>query len=478
MDSPHQAAAPPGATPPGEPARSLRLSIWEGCSSAVFGALTGEALVIAFLLALGAGDLHIGLYSALGTLATAGGVLGARATGAVGRWKPLVLGPSLASRLCPAAAALLPWLPMSAGARLWAFLGLMFASSLLVNFAANPWISWMAALVPADRRGRYFALRNSCVNAVGMVTTYTVGWLATEARRRWGTGAETIAPFFAVSAVFALITTMLYARQWEPPGRVEAALPLHGMWAAAWMAPAFRRLMVFSAAWAFVCGIAGPFFAPHMQRHLQMPLRTIALYSILAGVTGIVAQPLWGRVSDRVGHRPTLLLTGASVTWLPLLWLFAAPHRLWPIWLDAAITGLVWPGFHLAHFNLALSVAPERHRTACLAVRGLATGLVQSLAALAGGALAHAIGEVQWTVGPFHFVNYHGLFVASALGRLALLPLAAHLPEEGAWSVAVVARLALTRATRLFADGLEAGWTFVRPRRRRDAPGRPHDPTR
>jgi len=455
------------APPPGEPSRSLRLSIWEGCSSAVFGALTGEALVIAFLLGLGAEDFHIGLYSALGTLATVGGVLGARATGVLGRWKPLVIGPSLASRLCPALAALLPWLPISAPSRLWAFLALMFASSLLVNFAANPWISWMAALVPADRRGRYFALRNSCVNAVNMVATYVVGWLATEVRTRRGSGPEAIAPFFAASALFALLTTLMYGRQWEPRGRIEAALPLHRMWTVAWRAPAFRRLMMFSAAWAFVCGIAAPFFAPHMQRHLDMPLRAIALYSILAGLTGIVAQPLWGRVSDRVGHRPTLVLTGALVTGLPLLWLFATRERLWPIWLDAALTGLVWPGFNLAHFNLALSVSPDQHRTVCLAVRGLVTGIVQASAALLGGALAHALGEVRWTLGSLQWINHHLLFAISAVGRLMLLPVAARLQEEGAWPVTVLARVALTRASRLFADGLEAGWSLLRPRSRR-----------
>ncbi|MCX7818172.1 MAG: MFS transporter [Kiritimatiellae bacterium] len=456
----------PTAPPPGEPARSLRISIWEGCSSALFGALSGEALVIAFLLALGASDLHLGLYSALGTLATAGGLLGARATGALGRWKPLVIGPSVASRLCPALAAALPWVPISASARLWTFLALMFISSLLVNFAANPWISWMAALVPPDRRGRYFALRNAIVNGVGMAATYAVGWLATEVRRRGADGAAAVAPFFVASAVFALLTTWLYTRQWEPPGRVEAPLPMHQMWAAAWAAPAFRRLIVFSAAWALVCGIAAPFFAPHMQRQLQMPLRTVAVYSILAGLTGIAAQPLWGRAADRAGHRPTLVITAAAVAGLPLLWLLAAPGRLWPIWLDAVLTGIAWPGFNLAHFNLALAVAPERHRTACLAVRGLVTGVVQSIAALTGGALAHAIGTACWEWGPFQWVNHHALFVVSSMGRFALLPLAARLPEPGAWPAAALARLALTRATRLFADGLASGWTFVRPRRR------------
>ncbi len=454
------AAGSTPAPPAGEPWRSLRISILEGCSSAVFGALTGEAIATALLLALGGGDVHVGAMSALGTLATVGGLLGARAAGVVGRWKPLVVGPSLASRLSWAVAAALPFLPLTREARLWGFLALAFASSFLVNFAANPWISWMAAMVPEARRGRYFALRNTVVNAVGMSATYAVGHLVTRARAAAGGGPEVLAPFLAASLPFTLLTTWLYTRQWEPPGPREPPTPLHGMFRAAWRDPGFRRMMTFSMLWAAVCGVAGPFFMPHMLRHLGMTMRQVATYSILAGLVGLAAQPLWGRIADRAGHRPTLVFNVCAVGVLPLLWLAARPGRLWPIWLDALATGLFWPGLNLALFNLALGTAPPGYRTACLAVRSLSVGMVQAAAALLGGAIAHAL-EGRGAAG----VNHHVLFVASSLGRFALVGLAARLSEERAQSVAGMVRMAGGAAGRLFADRLEAGWTWVRGRR-------------
>lgn len=116
---------------------------------------------------------------------------------------------------------------------------------------------------------------------------------------------------------------------------------------------------------------------------------------------------------------------------------------------------------NLAHFNLALGTAPARHRTACLAVRGLSVGIVQAVAALAGGAIAHTLYAAA-EPGPLAAVHHHALFVLSSLGRLALLGAAARLEEKQAWSALAIARLAGGAAAQLFADRLEAGWALLR----------------
>src|SRR5579862_844427 len=65
-------------TPEGEPGRELnrleilrgmRLSIWDGAFATVHGALTGGAFLTGFALWLGAGDLALGLLTAIPTFA-------------------------------------------------------------------------------------------------------------------------------------------------------------------------------------------------------------------------------------------------------------------------------------------------------------------------------------------------------------------------------------------------------------------------
>ncbi len=451
----------PSPRPSGEPARSLRLAVAEGCSSAAFGALTGNAIVTAFALALGARDVDLGLLTALTTVSAAGGLVGARIVGIAGRRKPLVTGAALAGRLAWSLAGLIPFLPATPAVRVGLLLGIVFASNFALNLSLSPWTSWMTDLVPPDRRGRYFGLRNTVISLVQMLATYGTGLLATAAMRRTP-GAVALVPFFAASIVFALLTAWILRRQWEPPLRSEPPIAFGRMLRLPFADPDFRRLLVFFILWSSVCGVAGPFFAPHMYRHLGMSVAQVALYSIFSGVCGLASQPLWGRIADRFGHRPVLAVNIVAVSTLPLFWLFATPGFLWPIWIDAMLTGIFWPGLNLATFNLVLGTAPEANRTSHLAVQNLVAGAFLAIAAVVGGLLAHAMGGWTWRVGPQTFVNFHVLYVLSSLGRIALLPLALRLREDHARPFAALVQIAGDKASRLFADGVEAGLTFLR----------------
>ncbi len=452
-------------TPPprfsGEPARSLRLAVLEGCSSAAFGALTGNAIVTAFALALGAGDFHFGLLSALTTVSAVGGLIGARIVGLVGRRKPLVAAAALAGRLVWALAGVIPFLPLTADARVGILLGIVFLSNLSLNLSLNPWTSWMTDLVPSDRRGRYFGFRNTVISLAQMLATYGTGLLASAAMRRVG-GAPALVPFFAASTVFAVVTAWILTRQWEPPLQSEPPIAFGRMLRLPFENADFRRLLGFFVLWSLVCGVAGPFFAPHMYRHLGMTVSQFALYSVFAGVCGLIAQPLWGRIADRVGHRPVLAFNIVAVSTLPLFWFFATPGFLWPIWIDAMLTGAFWPGLHLAAFNLVLGSAPAANRSSYLAVQSLLAGVSMALAAVIGGALAHAMGAWTWKIGPQTLVNFHVLFALSAVGRIAMLPLALRLREDQARPFDELVQIVGDRTSRLFNDGLEAGMTFLR----------------
>ena len=167
-----------------------------------------------------------------------------------------------------------------------------------------------------------------------------------------------------------------------------------------------------------------------------------------------------------------------GVFFLPLLWLPATPDRLWPIWLDALLTGFFWPGINLAMFNLVIGTAPRENRTSYLAVQSLATGLSQFAAALTGGALAHAMAGWHWAAGGLVLINFHVLYAISAFGRLALVPLALRLTEDRAGSFSALIGRTGDWAARLFGDSLEAGaslwrrWPGRPSRRARGAGGR------
>ncbi|WP_026555157.1 MFS transporter [Arthrobacter sp. 35W] len=53
---------------------------------------------------------------------------------------------------------------------------------------------------------------------------------------------------------------------------------------------------------------------------VKIPASQLLIASVLAGVVGLIAQPIWASLSDRVGRRPvfTGTLIGAAILWFPM----------------------------------------------------------------------------------------------------------------------------------------------------------------
>ncbi len=452
---------PPRQTPPGEPGRSQRVSILEGSFAQVHIAITGGSLVTAYALMLGAGDFDLGLLAGLTALSTAGSVLGARWVGILGRRKPLSIATSVAGRVVWGMLCALPFLGLPLPVELGLFLAAVFVGNTLVNISGTAWLSWMTDLVAIERRGHYFGVRNTILGGVGMAVTYGAG-LAFDHFVARGERAGGLALIFGAAVFFAAAAGAVLSRQWEPPLRGELPIPLLETMRRPFGDRRFRRLLLFVMLWSAATGIAGPFFAAHMIKNLGMSFSAIAFYSIVAGVLNLATLPLWGRVIDRVGNRPVLVVNLLGVSYLPLLWLFAGPGRLFPIWLDAGLTGLCWPGFTLALFNLVLATAPEENRTAYLGMQSLAVGISTFAASILGGLAATLLGNFHLDILGLGIVNFHVLFVLSAAARIALVPIALGLREERARPFGVLLGLAGDQVSQRFSQGWQIGVAIMR----------------
>lgn len=448
-------------TPPGEPRRTQRLSVVEGGLATVHIAITTGPLVTAYALFLGAREFQLGLLAALTALSAVGSMLGAHAVGLIGARRRLTVVSSVAGRGLWGVLCLIPFVPLAPETRFAVFLAAVFLGNALTHAGGAAWLSWMSDLVPIERRGRYFGVRNAIVGTVGMGVGYAAGH-AFDVSERAGTPAAGLAAIFGTAVFFAALAGAVLDRHWEPslagerPRRLVETLgrPLANR--------PFRRLLAFLVLWSVATGLAAPFFAAHMITNLGVSLSTLALFSIISGSMNLVMLPFWGRMIDRFGNRPVLAIDMAAIGLLPLLWLFATPQNLVPIWIDAVLTGIFWSGFTLANFNIILASAPEEDRTAYLGAQNVAVGVSAFVAALAGGIVASGLAGVSLRAGPLTLINFHLLFAASALLRLVLIPVALGLREDRAGSVAAVLDFVGDEISQRFAKGLQAGVTLVR----------------
>ena len=157
-----------------------------------------------------------------------------------------------------------------------------------------------------------------------------------------------------------------------------------------------------------------PFYAEQFRASPAVVTLVMAVYSLAQ----LFAAPLWGRLSDRVGRRPVLMVSmaGAALSYLVL----GFAHDLWVLFAARAFCGAMAGNISAAFAYVADVTTPE-NRARGMGMIGAAYGLGFIAGPALGGILAGA--------DPAHADYQTPAWVAGALS-LAALVLAALLLKE------------------------------------------------
>jgi MFS transporter, DHA1 family, tetracycline resistance protein len=158
-----------------------------------------------------------------------------------------------------------------------------------------------------------------------------------------------------------------------------------------------------------------PFYAVRFAASPQEVTALLAIYSLAQ----LVTAPLWGRLSDRIGRRPVLVVSlVASV--LAYLWLGAAT-ALWMLFAARAFAGACAGNIAAAQAYMADITGPEE-RAKGMGLIGAAFGLGFIIGPALGGLIAGndpATADIETPA-----------WIAAALSLLALLGVVLLLPES------------------------------------------------
>ena len=149
-----------------------------------------------------------------------------------------------------------------------------------------------------------------------------------------------------------------------------------------------------------------PFYAEYFHASPAVVGLLMATYSF----TQFIAAPVWGRLSDRVGRRPVLLisLAGAVVAYGAL----GLAHNVWALFAARAAGGLM-AGNISAAFAYVADVTSRDNRAKGMGVIGAAFGL--------GFIAGPAIGGILAGSDPVHADFRTPAFTAAALSAIALV---------------------------------------------------------
>ncbi len=414
-----------GKARPSRLRRSLAFSVWEGVAAEVVGACSGGAVLTGWALYVGAGPIVLGLIVALPQAAQIIQVPAAWITSRAGS-RRTALWSVAASRQSLLLLCLLPWLADRPRLQAGMLVGIAALSTLLSVLGNNGWVAWMGEMVPPPIRGRFFGWRTAITTVANATGSLLSGALLDTSRRSAHEGRG-LALLALCAAAAGAGSTWLMRQQHACPeehsndGLVRDAL-------APWRDARARQLLDFQVAWNGAVGLAGGFFTLFMLRELRMSFVDVATYGAVTAVCRVGAAPFWGRAIDRAGAARVVTACSFAIAFIPLLWLWARPDVLWPIWLDAISTGLLWSGHSLGTFQLPLTLAPRRGRPYYLAAFAMSGGVAFALATELGGWILGHAGAYPITPGS-PVGAYELLFSASSVARFGAAVLSLRIGE-------------------------------------------------
>jgi len=267
-----------------------------------------------------------------------------------------------------------------------ALLTLLFIFSFAGGVASIPFNDLWAKALPATMRGRFFGHRQLWGGVMALGAAYIVKRVLGDPELAFPNNYGLL---FLLSFAFLVISYIALSSVREPEGDIiETPRKL-----STFLGQSVRMiredrnfgLFLLSRMTIGFSAFALPFYVLYGQQELQMPAEKIGLL-IGAQVAGsILSNIVWAELSDRVGNRSVIMLTGLVAVLIPVLTLIST-HVGGSALLVAvfALIGAQISGAGIGFKNYLLEIAPVPLRPAYIAVAGTLAGLL-FLLPIAGG---------------------------------------------------------------------------------------------
>jgi len=407
---------------------SLRASSIDGGLSTIFSNITGGVLLSSFLIDLGASPFEIGMVASLPMLANLLQPFGALLSNRSHSRHDYGIWTFLPSRLL--------WLVLLVGIILngtntnfsrdlvYLTLTLVITSNILAAMGSASWMSWLAALVPAKLRGRYYSVRSIVSNITGLLCLPIASFIIANWQGGSITGYGLVLSVGILAGVVSLtcqhfmidINPQKYQDQQEPECH---QINLFNNLIAPFQDRNLIFFLIYIAFWGFAVNLSMPFFNLYMLENLGVDITWVTLFSSLASGANMLMLLMWGRLSDRFGNRPLLIFVGIAIAITPLFWLLTGISQVKEqLWLYLIIfhlfLGGTWAAIDLGSNNIQIGIAPIEHHATFFAIVSAIAGVSSALGTTVGGILA------QYA----HYEGILGIFFLSAIFRLAaIIPL-------------------------------------------------------
>ncbi|MBN2239231.1 MAG: MFS transporter [Dehalococcoidales bacterium] len=378
----------------------LRWMTREGTATMSFFSVTGSGILVAFALALGANNFHVGVLAAIPFIMQIVQIPAVWLIEKVRLRKFIVIASWFPSMLFWIPIALIPFLtPYPGDAAITLLLVFMAIRGILAAICNTSWNGWQRDLVPQSILGRFYSRRLSYSIVFGII--FSLGsaffidrFLAGNPGSEGIFGYTWVILFCAVFLGMAGPVCMLFIPeplmqplQGQVPSltkQLSAPIKDHN----------FRKLLIFLFFWSFASNLAIPFFSVHMLERLGLPVTWVIGLSILSQVFSVIFLRVWGTFADRFSNK-SVLSVGISLYLLVIFgWIFTAMPDRYVLTLPLLVILHIFAGIAGAAVSftvgtIGLKLSPRGQSTSYLATASLAVNVGSGLGPLLGGSLAN-----------------------------------------------------------------------------------------
>jgi len=200
----------------------------------------------------------------------------------------------------------------------------------------------------------------------------------------------------------------------------------------------FQSYVRAQAFYALNMSLIWPLFAMILIQVLEVDNIILVAFSLIGAISEMAFQPVMGRLVDRVGPLPVLIMSRIGFAILPFIYAFF-PYIEVMLILQVVILGPCFSAFLITSNAMVLDLAPNKERAAYFSYYNTRIGITTFVGALIGGYMAGYLEDFYNDTWKAIFI----IFIISGIGRsIGTIPfLKLRIPKKYPGSIYLVDRL-------------------------------------